>query len=436
MQGRIATVAYVTITREERTMSLREPGVRPTDEASTTDTSACAPTAKSRWSVIAAYAAMAAASQAILVNYAPVTGDAAHHFGVSITAIGWLSQVFPLLYVIVAIPAGLALDRYFRPALVAGAVLTVAGSFLRLVADDYSWALTGQLVAAVGQPFILNAVTGLAVVYLVAKDRTTGIAIASSAVFAGMVAGNLLGALLPGEEHIRTLTVITAVIAMAAGLCLLVALRFVRTLAGTNAIPATNGLRSLRAAFGNRHLRRLCAVVAIPMGAFMALTTYAQPMLEPAGVSETSAGLILAGMMVAGVVASAVVPVWADRHRREVRFMGVSIVLTAGACLLLAWAPSTAMAYVMLIGVGLVLLPALPIVLALTERHAPEAEGTAAGLIWLSGNLGGVVLATIIGVLVTHASTAFVTLAALILLAAPALCRYRGVERPSGADAA
>ena len=171
------------------------------------------------------------------------------------------------------------------------------------------------------------------------------------------------------------------------------------------------------------------------MGAFMALATYAQPMLEPAGVSETSAGLILAGMMVAGVVASAIVPVWADRHRREVQFMGASIALTAGVCLILAVAASTAMAYVMLIGIGLVLLPALPIVLALTERHAPEAEGTAAGLIWLSGNLGGVVLSTVVGLLVTHASLDFVVLACLILLALPALLRYGRLDN-QGAGAA
>ena len=377
--------------------------------------------ARSRWSAILAYCLMAAASQAMLVNYAPVTRDAAHHFDVSITAVGWL-------YVLVAMPAGMLLDRFFRPALVAGAVLTATGGLLRLVADDYSWALAGQVVAAVGQPFILNAVTGLVVVYLAAEDRTTGIAVASSAVFAGMVGGNLIGAVLPGEAHIRTLTAVTATTAALAALCLLGALHLVRPLAGTDAIAPTGALGSLRAAFGNRHLRRLCALVAVPMGAFMALVTYAQPLLEPAGVPESSAGLILALMMVAGVVASAVLPVWADRHRREVPVMGASIVLTAAACLLLAVAPSTAMAFVALVGIGLVLLPALPIVLALTERHAPEAEGTAAGLIWLSGNLGGVVLATVVGLLAWHASTAFVTLAVLVVLALPALGRYRQLE--------
>lgn len=391
---------------------------------------------KSRWLVILAYGLLAAATQALLVNYAPVTHDAARHFGVTVADIGWLSQVFPLVYVLLAIPAGLVLDRFFRPALVLGALLTAGGAFLRLVHDDYTWALMGQSVAALGQPFVLNGITGLAVVYLATKDRTTGIAVASAATFGGMVVGYVLGACLPGQHNIHTLTMITAVIAMDAGLCFLGALYFVRPVAGADAIPATNGLRALRAAFGNRYLRRLCAVVIIPMGTFIALATYAQPLLEPAGVSESSAGLILAFTMIAGVIGCAVVPVWAERHRREVKLMGAGIAITAGAGLHLAMLPSTVMAYVMLIAVGFVLLPALPIVLALTERHAPEAEGTAAGLVWLAGNLGGVVVSIGIGLLVNHSAIAFVVLAGVTVLTMPALRWYQRLEKRAVNEAA
>lgn len=378
---------------------------------------------RSRWVVFLAYGLLAAASQALFVNYAPVTGDAARHFGVSVGAIGWLSQVFPLVYVLLAIPAGLALDRFLRPALVAGAVLTAAGAFLRLVADDFTWAFVGQVVAAAGQPFVLNAIPGLAVGYLAAKDRATGIAAASSATFGGMVLGYLLGAFLPGENHIRLLTLITALIALDAGLCLVGALR-VAPVTGSP-VPVTGGLRAFRAAFGYRYIRRLCAVVAIPMGTFIALATFAQSLLAPAGVPESTAGLILAGTMIAGVLGCAVVPVWADRRGREVGLMGAWIAFTAVACLHLALVPSTPMAFLMLLGTGFVLLPALPIVLSLSERHAVDAESTAAGLIWLAGNLGGVVLATVIGFLVTSPAIAFAALSGATLLALPALRWFR-----------
>lgn len=389
---------------------------------------------RSRWLVIVAYGLLAAATQALLVNYAPVTHDAARHFGVSVAAIGWLSQVFPLIYVLLAIPVGLVLDRFFRPSLVIGAVLTVAGAFLRLVADNYSWALIGQSVAALGQPFVLNGITGLVMVYLVKKDRTAGIALASAATFAGMFVGYLLGACLPGEKHIHTLTLVTAMIAMDAGFCFLGALHFIRPLAGVDAIPSTNGIRAIRAAFGNRRLRRLCVLVVIPMGTFIALATYAQPLLEPAGVSESSAGLILAITLIVGVIGCAVVPVWAEKLNREVQIMGVGVAVTAGACLHLAIIPSTAMAWIMLLGIGFALLPALPIVLALTEKSAPEAEGTAAGLIWMAGNLGGVVVAVVIGILVNHSAVAFVVLAGLTSLALPGLRWYRRLDADLASD--
>ena len=79
-------------------------------------------------------------------------------------------------------------------------------------------------------------------------------------------------------------------------------------------------------------------------------------------------------------------------------------------------------------GIGFVLLPTLPIVLSLSEKHAPEAESTAAGLIWLAGNLGGVVLATIVGLLVTSPGLAFSALAAATLLALPALSWFAKLE--------
>jgi predicted MFS family arabinose efflux permease len=241
---------------------------------------------------------------------------------------------------------------------------------------------------------------------------------------------------MPGEESIHTLTLVTAMIAMDSAFCLIAALHFIRPTASADTIPATNGVRALRAAFGNRYLRRLCAVVAIPMGTFMALATYAQPLLEPAGVSESSAGLILAFTMIAGLLGCAVVPVWAERHRMEVRLMGLGVALTAGACLHLAMVPNTAIAYLTVLAIGFALLPTLPIVLALTERHAPEAEGTAAGLIWLTGNLGGVVIATLVGLLVTTPAIAFVTLAGVTALALPVVRWFGRLEEQTAREPA
>ena len=62
------------------------------------------------WGIVAAYGAVAAITQTLWLTYAPITTETAHRYGVSVSAIGWLSEIFPLLYVVLAIPAGALLD--------------------------------------------------------------------------------------------------------------------------------------------------------------------------------------------------------------------------------------------------------------------------------------------------------------------------------------
>ena len=84
------------------------------------------------WLVVAAYGFLAAATQMLWLTYAAITTDTAKRYGVSVDAVGWLAEIFPLLYVVLAIPAGALLDRWFRPSLVLGGLLVAAGGLLRL----------------------------------------------------------------------------------------------------------------------------------------------------------------------------------------------------------------------------------------------------------------------------------------------------------------
>ncbi|MPZ85828.1 MAG: MFS transporter [Actinophytocola sp.] len=395
-----------------------------------------------RWSVIVVFALLGAVTQVLWVTFAPVTDAASSLYGVSDSAIGWLANVFPLLYVLLAIPAGMVLDRWFRGGLGLGAVLTAVGALLRL-GDGYGWALFGQLVVGVAQPLVLNAITGVASRYLPPADRPTGIAIGSASTFAGLIVGFGLGAVFASPDGIRSLLLVQAGLAVAVAVAVLAAMRKPApdlalvgagsSPAGGGSVgepaaggePASAGFGAVREALRDPVIRRLCALVFVPFGVFVSLTTFAQPLLEPAGVSESTAGLILVANVVAGVVGCAIVPVLASRHRVEVRVMGVALLVTALACVALAVVPGVTVGFVAVIALGFALLPALPIVLELTERRSGRAEGTATGLIWLTGNLGGLVLAAVVGVLVAHPGPAFLLLAVLSLLTLPLLRLFR-----------
>lgn len=370
---------------------------------------------RSRWTVIAAFALVGASTQIVWLNFAGVTTVAADRYDVSENAIGWLAQVFPLLYIVLAIPAGLILDRWFRSGVAVGAVLTAVGAALRLAGNDYRWLLIGQLVAAAAQPLVLNAITGITGRYLAEKDRPTGIAAGSASTFAGMVIAFLLAAVLADGDQLPTLLAVTAAFAVLAAVVLLLALR---TPGEHKVERARPGRGVLRVAWGDPLIRRLCVLAIFPFGVFVAMTTFAQPLLEPAGVSGETASTILLLNVVAGVVGCAVVPVIVARRRAESTLLMASLAVTAIACTALAVAPGAAVGFVAITVIGFLLLPALPIVLELVERRTGEAEGTGAGLIWMAGNLGGLLTAVVVGLLVHRPALAFVVMAAVALVAA------------------
>ncbi len=373
--------------------------------------------------MIAVFALLGAVTQVLWVTYAPVTDAAGRYYGVGDSAIGWLANVFPLLYVLLAIPAGIVLDRWFRGGLAAGGLLTAVGAVIRVLGDGYAAALAGQLVVAVAQPLVLNAITGVAGRYLAERDRPTGIAVGSASTFAGLIIGFGLGAVF--TDDIRTLLLVQAGLALVAAVAVLAVLR---TPAEHRAEVAPAGFGALRIAWGDPFIRRLCALVFVPFGVFVALSTFVQPLLEPAGVSEATAGLILIANVVAGVAGCAVVPIWASRRGRELTVLSVSLLVTVVSCVALALVPGVAVGFVALALIGFGLLPALPIVLELTERRAGRSEGTAAGLMWLAGNLGGLVVAAAVGVLVDDPTPAFLLLAVLSLLTLPLLRSFSRVS--------
>jgi predicted MFS family arabinose efflux permease len=184
---------------------------------------------------------------------------------------------------------------------------------------------------------------------------------------------------------------------------------------------------ALQVAWGDPLIRRLCVLAIFPFGVFVAMTTFSQALLEPAGVGAGTASTILLINVVAGVVGSAVVPVLVVRHHAEAALLVASLSVTALACVALALWPGVAMGFIAITVIGFLLLPALPIVLELVERRTGEAEGTAAGLIWMAGNLGGLVVAVVVGVLVDHPLAAFLVMAGVALIAVPGA---RALRRP------
>jgi predicted MFS family arabinose efflux permease len=395
------------------------------------DVSAPASLARGDWTPVIWYALVAAAVQMLWLTFAAITTDSAHHYDVSVTAVGWLSEIFPLLYVVLAIPAGSLLDNRFRPALGCAAALMAVGGFIRAGGDSFAWALTGQVAIAVAQPVILSAVGKLAGEYLPERNRANGIAVGSAGNFVGMLVALGLGPVLAAHGHLERLLIVEAVLAVIPAIGLSVSLRRPGQPSEERAaIPGS----AARALWNIPEMRTLCSLVFLGFGIFVALATWLQTLLHPDGVSDTTAGILLVGMVVAGVVGCAALAPGVSQRRIERRYMLIATVVTTAGCLICGATGSLAVRAVALVAIGLMLLPALPIVMTAAERIAGALAGTAGAIVWLAGNLGGLVVALIVQTLVHHPFPAFAALALAAVLGFPLVLRLPGASPASPVD--
>ena len=190
------------------------------------------------------------ANQLLWLTYAPITTATAEHFDVSESAVGWLSQVFPLLYVVLAIPAGLALDRRFRRALLTGAWLTAVGGAVRLgighvrrragrTDPDRDRAAADPQRGHQGRAHVGAGAT-----------LAQGISLGSAGIFAGTALALPLGPALGDAESLMPLLVVDLVVAVAAAAWLTArcaASRWRRRAAAGRAAARTRRLRAVSA---------------------------------------------------------------------------------------------------------------------------------------------------------------------------------------------
>jgi predicted MFS family arabinose efflux permease len=371
------------------------------------------------WAVVLAYAGVCASTQVLWLTYAAITSETARRYGVSEGSVGWLAEIFPLLYVVLALPAGALLDRWFRPALALSGVLVAAGGLVRLTGETYGWALAGQALVAVAQPVVLSAVSKLAGQYLPTEQRAAGIAVGSAAGFVGMLLALLLGPTVGAHGHLERLLVLEAAIGVVSGVVLAIAMLAPGHAGEEHVAIEGSAARSLWAL---PIMRVLCALVFVGFGIFVALATWLQTLLQPSGVSEATAGGLLVGMVVAGTIGCASIPGAVLRRGGERQFMlgAVTLAFLGCAALSVPWLIGRGLALVV---IGAALLPALPIVLTEVERIAGAAAGTAGAIVWLAGNLGGLVVALLVQVLVHEPLAAFFALAAVALAGLPVAAR-------------
>jgi MFS family permease len=177
-----------------------------------------------RWVLLLAFMLIILVNQLLWITFASITGDAAAFYKVSDLSIGILSLTFMLVYIVVSIPASWMIDTYgIRISVGLGAALTGIFGMLRGVfASDYQLVLYSQIGIAIGQPFILNAMTTVAARWFPIQERATASGLASLSIYTGLIIGLVLTPYLSTRVGINHMLVDYGIFAMVAAMVFIV----------------------------------------------------------------------------------------------------------------------------------------------------------------------------------------------------------------------
>lgn len=378
-----------------------------------------------RGGAVAGFALLVAATQIGWLTFSPVTTRVALELGVGVGAVGTFAALFPIVYIIVAIPAGRWLDRRLETALGVGAALTAVPLVLRLLAPStYAWLFAMQVLLALGQPFVINGIPAAAARLVPERARPAAIAVASAAMFLGMILALVLGPHLFAAGGMVGLEALGAAAGLVGAAVTMASLAWTRPAAeegsGRQAAGTAGGWaeewRAIGLVFRDRAVWILAGLLAVGIGIFDALSTWLEPLLAAYGRGE-AAGALLGATIAAGVVGSAALPGWVASGRRQKGFLVVATAFTAAALAMLAASQSVYWMAAWLLVDGFLLLAGFPILLDLVRRYVGLArQGTAVGVMMLTSHAAGLVVIFLVQLLLPYPAAAFLLMTAAALV--------------------
>jgi cyanate permease len=246
---------------------------------------------------------------------------------------------------------------------------------------------------AVGQPFLLNAVTSVAARWFPVRERATASGLGSLAMYLGIFLGLALTPYLVLHFHVGGMLVAYGIASVVAALIFFI---FIRERPATPPCPPGMEVRSLvldglKQILKQKEFILLLVIFFIALGTFNAVTTWIEDIVRPGGLSSTQAGIIGGVMIAGGLLGALVIPSFSDRYHKRTPFIVVAL---AGATLGLAgiaFARSYGLLLVSSFTMGFFMLSAGPIGFQYgAEITYPTPEGTSNGLLLMMGQISGI----------------------------------------------
>ena len=283
-----------------------------------------------RWVVLVAFMFVISINQLLWITFAPITGSAAIYYGVSDLSIGLLSMCFMIVYIVVSIPASWVIDKFgIRVAVGIGVTLTGLFGLMRgLVATDYNLVLIAQIGIAIGQPFILNAVTTVAARWFPIQERATAVGLGSLSMYVGIAVALVLTPYLTIQSQISGMLLAYGIVSV---ISIVVFFALVKERPPTPPCLPGQEERSLvfdgfKESLRIRNFALLLIIFFVGLGVFNAVTTWIEDIVRPRGFSIIQAGNIGGLMILGGIIGAVVIPLLSDHYRKRTPFLLLAVV--------------------------------------------------------------------------------------------------------------
>ncbi|KAE8355832.1 major facilitator superfamily domain-containing protein [Aspergillus coremiiformis] len=338
------------------------------------------------------------------LTFSSVSTTASQHFGVSESAINWMSTGYLFAFCIASPVVILTLNRGGpKPAIIITSTLLLLGNWIRYAGTIahggiFGVAMFGQILIGLAQPFCLSAPTRYSDLWFSDQGRTSATAVATLANPLGAALGQLIDSFWVTEpSEVPDMVLYISVIATIAAIpSFILPSKPPTPPSASSATTRTPLLLAIAQLLKTREFWFIFIPFSIYVGFFNSVSSLLNQILSPYAFTETEAGIAGGILIIVGLISSAIVSPITDRFKHYLGTIRVLVFIVAACYIALIFAPPSpagiAPSFVVCALLGASSFALLPVVLEylveITYPFSPEIGST---ICWTGGQFLGAV---------------------------------------------
>lgn len=346
-----------------------------------------------RWIVLLAFAFITVMSQINWITFAPIMNDVAKHYNVTADLILLLTASYMIFYIPVNFPATWALDKYgLKWGTGIGVILTgVFGLVRGLAGNNFLIIAIAQVMMAIGQPFLLNSFSKLAVTWFPENEKATATGLGTLSIMLGIMIGMALTPILYAAKGINFVLQIYGWLSIIALVLYLVVVKNTPpTPPNSQASEKVFSFKGMKGLFSNYNFNLLLIIIFIGLGAFNAISSEIDNIFLRFTSPEGASGYIGGIMILGGLIGAGIISVISDKTGKRKLFLILAPLISIFASYLFVVVDNFTAIMTISFFFGFFLVSALPVALIYAaEITYPVSEEASNGLMMTAGQISG-----------------------------------------------